>query len=104
MLRHNATQLTQHTQLPLSIAFADDVAGPFPANFLCFQVGAGNGSSAFSGTVANGGFGWQGSYGRFQKVGTGTLTLSSTSNKNINTSLLAPQQQHRSQQAQQSSS
>ena len=26
---------------PLRIDFADDVAGPFPANFLCFQVGGG---------------------------------------------------------------
>ena len=29
------------TKIPLRIDFADDVAGPFPANFLCFQVGGG---------------------------------------------------------------
>jgi autotransporter-associated beta strand protein len=39
------------------------------------QVGAGNGSTAFSGTIVNGGVGWQANYGRFQKLGTGTLTL-----------------------------
>jgi PKD repeat protein len=27
------------TKIPLRIDFADDVAGPFPANFLCFQAG-----------------------------------------------------------------
>ncbi len=27
------------TKIPLRIDFADDVAGPFPANFLCFEVG-----------------------------------------------------------------
>ena len=29
------------TKIPLRIDFADDVAGPFPANFLCFEVGVG---------------------------------------------------------------
>ena len=29
------------TKIPLRVDFADDVAGPFPANFLCFQVGGG---------------------------------------------------------------
>src|SRR4051794_36387584 len=29
------------TKVPVAIAFSDDVAGPFPANFLCFQVGGG---------------------------------------------------------------
>ncbi len=29
------------TKVPVRIDFADDVAGPFPANFLCFQVGGG---------------------------------------------------------------
>ena len=29
------------TKIPLRIDFADDVAGPFPANFLCFEVGGG---------------------------------------------------------------
>src|SRR3954447_7952839 len=29
------------TKVPVGIAFSDDVAGPFPANFLCFQVGGG---------------------------------------------------------------
>ena len=29
------------TKVPLRIDFSDDVAGPFPANFLCFQVGGG---------------------------------------------------------------
>lgn len=28
-------------KIPLSIAFADDVAGPFPATFLCLQTGGG---------------------------------------------------------------
>ena len=32
-----------HTSLALKVDFADDVAGPFPANFLCFQVGSANG-------------------------------------------------------------
>lgn len=31
------------TNLALKVDFADDVAGPFPANFLCFQVGGANG-------------------------------------------------------------
>ena len=34
------------TKIPLRIDFADDVAGPFPANFLCFQVGGGPTTSA----------------------------------------------------------
>jgi PKD repeat protein len=29
------------TKVPIRIDFADDVAGPFPGNFLCFQVGGG---------------------------------------------------------------
>ena len=29
------------TQVPMRIDFADDVAGPFPANFVCFQFGGG---------------------------------------------------------------
>ena len=29
------------TKVPVRIDFADDVAGPFPANFLCFEVGVG---------------------------------------------------------------
>jgi hypothetical protein len=28
-------------RVPLQIDFSDDVAGPFPANFVCFQVGGG---------------------------------------------------------------
>lgn len=39
------------------------------------QVGSGNSDSAFAGTIVNGGLGWLPSYGRFQKLGTGTLTL-----------------------------
>ncbi len=39
------------------------------------QVGTDDGSTAFSGTIVNDGLGWQASYGRFQKVGAGTLTL-----------------------------
>src|SRR3954452_22391350 len=31
------------TKVPVKIDFADDVAGPFPANFLCYQVGGGPG-------------------------------------------------------------
>ncbi|HET6547699.1 MAG TPA: PKD domain-containing protein [Solirubrobacter sp.] len=30
-----------NTKIPVRIDFADDVAGPFPANFVCFQVGGG---------------------------------------------------------------
>jgi PKD repeat protein len=30
---------TRYTNVALKVDFADDVAGPFPANFLCFQVG-----------------------------------------------------------------
>ena len=32
------------TKIPLRIDFSDDVAGPFPANFLCFQVGGSQGA------------------------------------------------------------
>jgi len=39
------------------------------------QVGSGNSDSAFSGMIVNGGLGWLPSYGRFQKLGTGTLTI-----------------------------
>jgi hypothetical protein len=31
----------KNAKVPLRIDFADDVAGPFPANFICFQVGGG---------------------------------------------------------------
>ena len=34
-------QYTKDPQVGLKIDFADDVAGPFPANFLCFQYGGG---------------------------------------------------------------
>jgi PKD repeat protein len=37
------------TNLALKVDFADDVAGPFPANFLCFQVGGENGVCNTSG-------------------------------------------------------
>ena len=30
---------TRNTKVALKVDFADDVAGPFPANFICFQVG-----------------------------------------------------------------
>ncbi len=30
---------TRNTNVALKVDFADDVAGPFPANFVCFQVG-----------------------------------------------------------------
>ncbi len=33
----------KNTNVALKVDFADDVAGPFPANFLCFQVGGANG-------------------------------------------------------------
>ena len=33
----------RNTNVSLKVDFADDVAGPFPANFLCFQVGGENG-------------------------------------------------------------
>src|SRR3954451_17994558 len=32
----------RNTNLALKVDFADDVAGPFPANFLCFQAGGGD--------------------------------------------------------------
>ena len=32
-------QYLKDTKVPVRIDFADDVAGPFPANFLCFQTG-----------------------------------------------------------------
>ncbi len=34
-------QYTKDPKVPLTVAFSDDVAGPFPANFLCFQFGGG---------------------------------------------------------------
>jgi PKD repeat protein len=34
-------QYTKTAQVALKVDFADDVAGPFPANFLCFQFGGG---------------------------------------------------------------
>ena len=34
-------QYTKDPKVPLTVAFSDDVAGPFPANFLCFQYGGG---------------------------------------------------------------
>ena len=40
------------TKVPLRIDFADDVAGPFPANFLCFQVGGGPHNLCDKGTGA----------------------------------------------------
>ena len=36
-----ARTTSKDTKVPLRIDFSDDVAGPFPANFLCFQVGGG---------------------------------------------------------------
>ncbi|MFC3712995.1 autotransporter-associated beta strand repeat-containing protein [Sphingoaurantiacus capsulatus] len=39
------------------------------------RVGTDNSSTTFSGTIVNGGLGWLASYGSFDKVGTGTLTL-----------------------------
>ena len=33
---------TKDPKVPIQIDFADDVAGPFPANFLCFQFGGTN--------------------------------------------------------------
>lgn len=38
--------------VPLAIAFADDVAGPFPATFLCVQAGSGPGSGCDPGPGA----------------------------------------------------
>ncbi len=34
---------TRDAKVPLRVDFSDDVAGPFPANFLCFQYGGGPG-------------------------------------------------------------
>ncbi|HET8951781.1 MAG TPA: PKD domain-containing protein, partial [Solirubrobacteraceae bacterium] len=34
-------QYTKSAQVALKVDFSDDVAGPFPANFLCFQYGGG---------------------------------------------------------------
>ena len=34
-------EYVKDTKVALRIDFSDDVAGPFPANFLCFQVGGG---------------------------------------------------------------
>src|SRR5688572_806606 len=34
-------QYTKSAQIGLKVDFSDDVAGPFPANFLCFQFGGG---------------------------------------------------------------
>src|SRR3954447_5616706 len=34
-------EFVRDTKVPVQIDFSDDVAGPFPANFLCFQVGGG---------------------------------------------------------------
>jgi hypothetical protein len=31
--------VTKDAKVPIQVGFADDVAGPFPANFLCFQFG-----------------------------------------------------------------
>jgi plastocyanin len=33
---------TNDAKLPIQVNFADDVAGPFPANFMCFQFGGTN--------------------------------------------------------------
>src|SRR3954447_26850809 len=32
-------EFVRDTKIPVKIDFSDDVAGPFPANFVCFQVG-----------------------------------------------------------------
>jgi hypothetical protein len=39
------------TKIPLRIDFADDVAGPFPANFLCFQAGGTSPCEKSSGAI-----------------------------------------------------
>ena len=36
-----APQYTKDAKVALKVDFSDDVAGPFPANFLCFQYGGG---------------------------------------------------------------
>jgi plastocyanin len=36
-------QYTKSAQVALKVDFSDDVAGPFPANFVCFQFGGGPG-------------------------------------------------------------
>ena len=33
---------TKDAKLPIQVNFSDDVAGPFPANFMCFQFGGTN--------------------------------------------------------------
>ena len=35
----SGAKYSKTAQIPMQIDFADDVAGPFPANFLCFQFG-----------------------------------------------------------------
>ncbi|MDO9488637.1 MAG: autotransporter-associated beta strand repeat-containing protein, partial [Sphingomonadaceae bacterium] len=62
------------TTLGASIASLSG-SGRVETGLRTLQVGADNSSTAFSGTIVNGGVGWQASYGRFQKLGTGTLTL-----------------------------
>ncbi len=37
----NGAQYTKNAQVALKVDFSDDVAGPFPANFVCFQFGGG---------------------------------------------------------------
>jgi hypothetical protein len=39
-------------RVPLGIDFTDDVAGPFPATFLCLQAGGGPGGACDTGSVA----------------------------------------------------
>ena len=34
-------EFVKDVKVPVRVDFSDDVAGPFPANFLCFQVGGG---------------------------------------------------------------
>ena len=38
---NNGGAYAKASKIPLRIDFADDVAGPFPANFVCFQFGGG---------------------------------------------------------------
>jgi PKD repeat protein len=40
----DGAEVLKDTKVPLRIDFSDDVAGPFPANFICFQVGGGPGN------------------------------------------------------------
>jgi hypothetical protein len=40
----NDAAFVKDVRIPLRVDFSDDVAGPFPANFICFQVGGGPGN------------------------------------------------------------